>query len=382
MLLTTFAIGGAGTQIDALEVDPTGRFAFAAVSSQALAGGSSSSSSSSTARTPPRVYRIDMYRRISSSSAAPGAHSTWEAVGGEDELVSEQSNRFISLDSTGALPTGISSLCLLPSTSHLLIGTSNPAKLLYVDVKSLQVVRTVAFEGESTGSVSNVRAFYRPYVEGQDAGGKGNATTASSMENRIVASNLDRVVSNATSLEPSRDDGGDDEDEYWAVLPDTSSKDMTADLCPPSLASRSSSFPVNVSHGSASSTPSAATTNLEERLRKAEEKAQSLQEHLTRAGEINEEMWKLAVKHGLAGSAKVQRAAGSSSSSSVGQEQEEIAEEKEEEEEAAAATATKVEGEGSGTASNGHGRSDGDGKANTRANAGAKAKAGAKRRKR
>jgi hypothetical protein len=101
-----------------------------------------------------------------------------------------------------------SSLALLPSSSHLLIGTSSPPVLQILDVRSLQIIRTTALSetAGSTANVSNLIPFYRPTAS--DArGGKAAA------KRRVVAEQLERAVKRGR-------EGEEDEDEvYWSEVP-------------------------------------------------------------------------------------------------------------------------------------------------------------------
>ncbi|CAO1621799.1 unnamed protein product [Parajaminaea phylloscopi] len=324
--LSNFIIGSGGSsagEINDIVIDPTGRFAFAAWSPVSTTGADASSNNTSSSVSAGKVFRIDLYRRVSSSGqshTADGDALGFEAAGGRDELLGDGSKSAGGRSDIGiiALPSATMSptcLSLAPSSSaHLLVGTANPPSVLVVDVRSSQIVRTIPFfDGSNSsvaaaGRVTNLISLHRPVIPA------GEAVTAqqTGMVPRFVTPTLDRMVSsveatdskaqkNTSSGGVGADEDVEEEDEgYWAILPDRT----------PSSAGVGTSFPdllgqqvrSSLDAGAAtSSTAAAANAEQERRIAELEERNRSLEAQLKRAAQINDEIWKATVADGAGG---------------------------------------------------------------------------------
>lgn len=341
--LTNFTVDGnsaAGGEIRDIAVDPTCRFAFAAwapVAANAVTLTGSADDGAGAASRAGRVYRIDLHRRVSSSSAGSTGATGWEAAGGQDELLGENP----AASSTGETSVGAiflpsptmspTCLSLAPSNSHLLVGTSNPPSVLVVDIRSSQVVRAIPFYDGSnssvraTGRVTNIVSLYRPVPPvGETLAAA--ATRARGMVSRIVAPSLDRMNSPVEGLRGisrsgpydvgssgTGDEEEDEADEYWAILPDqtksfaslthgvtgssSSFHPQWSDLervCR-SNATQQTTVGSTASEPGSGSAPQSDVMNHRCRIAELEERNRSLEIQLKRAAKINDEIWKAVV---------------------------------------------------------------------------------------
>lgn len=327
--LTTFTIGGssatrlsgaAGTEVRDVVVDPSGRFAFAACAPSSPASSSKDGSGGETAGSGGKVYRIDLYRRVSSNG------SEFEAAGGQDELLGESNQSksttassssrgsvsTVSLPSPSMSPT---SIALSPSSAHLLVGTANPPSILVVDIRSSQILRTIALP-DTSGAVTNVQSFYRPYSnEGPSSSSSSATAQRAAMAPRVVASTLDRMVSECSSSaftiggEDADEDGdADDDEEYWAICPDrTGTRALQFDEDDDGRRWSTGSVTASLLHtapaGDKGSTSHQDQKHLQ-RIAELGERNKSLEAQLKRAAQINDEIWKAAVGAGAGANTK------------------------------------------------------------------------------
>lgn len=210
-----------------------------------------------------------------------------------------------------------SSLALLPSSSHLLIGTSTPPALQILDVRSLQIIRTTALSetASSTASVPNLIPFYRP-TAGDARGSKAAA------KRRVVAEQLERAVKRGQDAE-------EDEDEvYWSEVPAGDAEEVSpalrhqavecaaeADdylpfpqleyLTPPALLRPQGGTSTEVSQTSSSATTSIPSQSQSSAaMHDLQTQVDSLKSKLAQAEKWNKDMWAAVVAKGLNGNAE------------------------------------------------------------------------------
>lgn len=279
------AKNGASPAVDALAVDQTGRFAFVA------AGG--------------QVSRIDVYKKISEPSSAAAATAAYETFDpSSSSSATASSSRSISLPTSSGRPT---SLCVLPSSCTLAVGTAQPSALLFVDIASRQVLRSVSLAGEgatatsaaATGAVgvTNVAGMYRP---NEDERGEGFVANKAAAAPRIIAAKLDRVIRSAGGVGAHGVEEGEEEDdeEYWAILPDrwdAHMAEVAPSAYPATAGAAAAASSVPQTNGAAAST---SDTELQSRLKASEARTAQLEAQVRRAAKLNDDLWGMLVKGG------------------------------------------------------------------------------------
>lgn len=291
--------------ITSIAPDSTGRFCFVALELTNGAG---------------RVHRLDLYQSTEGRTEETHQSNSYEAIGGGGLDRVESVSHYGANSSSSKrkyidLKTVPTSMSLLPSTSHLLIGTAAPPMVHIVDVRSLQIVRSVGFDAPSS-DVTNLISFYRPHDTLEAAGMSAGGASQKKWDKRIVASQLERAVSSSSrsllggsgiaglaGLDSQGEDD-DDDDVVWAVVPDGRNEDGLPDLAtyltPPSLID---SLSHSISQGATSlvargGTASSSTSSNNNAL--LQEEINTLRDQLTQASRWNEEMWKVVVKTKLA----------------------------------------------------------------------------------
>lgn len=250
------------------------------------------------------MQRIDVYQRMSEASSSSGA-----AFGsiGQEAGTSSSATAAISLPSSSGRPT---SLCVLPSSATLAVGTAQPATILLVDVASRQVLRTVPLstEGSATAAaaagavagVTNLVGMYRANeeVDESEEGGKRRQAAAAP---RVIAQKLDRVVRSAANGRAGDVEGEDEDDdeEYWAVLPDRWAQHQASAGVGASTAAPAASSSASAQQNGAATTGASATDEeTAARLKASEARAAQLEAQVRRAAKLNDDLWQMLVKRG------------------------------------------------------------------------------------